>query len=612
MYILRYIFIVPLLLAFSFCVPVAEAKHIIVIYDVSGSMVSPNLGVSPEDIRRVNNYLTDLLFEKPPQFLDNRDKYIKESDAAFENKPLYQSDDIITFATYADGQVLKINRQEVRRDDFQRQLPTEFPGRDSDLIRAKVEVYDQLYHPEDDETYWIFVTDDDIDITVRSDPDIADLLKRQTQIEEEYDSPMIFGIVVKDYIRIQVRRIQPIGKAMFIANPAAPNNPVKEIQVRKNDAEQFISDSLIIDTKISNKTKYKLNSVNVEIVDKFNKPLQIVNNDNGFSPLKIPSVLLHQNILPCEFQISLPANPEIAAINNKLKLEVNYSYSGKEDTYSILADYEIVNDSIYVSDLDNPNQQVEEVVLRLSESAYRASLVVRSESPQKTAFRIDNIRCRILYKDDRQLCDVSVATTPTNLDEQFEIVVPKVKDLKRYGNKLVIDINYRYKETAKSVPIETFFDPRADSRTTLGVFLIIIVIIAVLIAIVVLIGLIRKRSNGPDISHRIKLQIDGDEAKYFTFTNGTTLSFGQAGNSEYSFDAGSSARISCHKGKILFYQDLYDDEGREIISDQTLEILRGDGEQVDIHFEFVKTDPDQLQDSDPIIDDPYGDNLLPP
>ena len=108
MYILRYIFIATILLAFSLCLPIANAKHIIVIYDVSGSMVSPNLGVSTEDIRRVNNYLTDLLFEKPsqPLDLDNRDALIKESDAAFEDKPLYQSGDILTFATYADRRSL--------------------------------------------------------------------------------------------------------------------------------------------------------------------------------------------------------------------------------------------------------------------------------------------------------------------------------------------------------------------------------------------------------------------------------------------------------------------------------------------------------------------------
>lgn len=610
MYILRYIFIAPILLAFSLCLPIANAKHIIVIYDVSGSMVSPNLGVSAEDIRRVNNYLTDLLFEKPPQSLDNRDEFFKESDASFEDKPLYQSGDILTFATYADRRVYKINREQVRRAEFQQQLPIKFPGKDSDLIRAEVEVYDQLYRPEDDETYWIFVTDDDIDITVRSNPDIANLLKRQTEIEEEYDSPMIFGIVVKDYIRIQVRRIQPIGEAMFIANPAAPNEAVKEIQLIKGEAGQFISEFLIIDTKISNKTKYKLNSVDVEIFDQDGKPLQIENGDSGPDVLKINSVSLHGNLPPSKFKIPLSANTEIAAAG-KLKLEVNYSFKSKEDTFSILTDYKTVIDSIYISNLKNPHQQVEDVVLRLSEGAYRASVVVRSESPNKTEFRIDKIRCRIKYKDNRELCDVSVSTIPTNLDKQFEITVPKVKDLEKYGNKLVMDIDYHYKETAKSHTIETVFDPRVDSGAALLGILMIIGAIVLIIGIVFLIGIIRKWGNGSDAMHRIKLQMDGEEAKYFTLNNGTTVSFGQTVDNELSFNIGSTARIHCQKGKIKFYKDDYDDKGNEIISDVMLEILNAEGDKVHIHFEFVKDDLILSSGSDKKIDDPYGDNLLP-
>ena len=466
MYILRYIFITTILLAFSLCLPIANAKHIIVIYDVSGSMISRNLGGSTEDIHRVNNYLTDLLFEKPPQPLDSRDKYIKKSDAAFEDKPLYQSGDILTYATYADRRDDKIKREQVHRDEFQQQLPTEFSAQDSDLIRAKVEVYRQLYRPGDNETYWIFVTDYDIDRSSRSDPNIAYLLTQQAQIEEEYDAPRILEILVNKHVRIEVRRIQPISEAMFIANLAAPNESVKEIQLIKGEAGQFISEFLIIDTKISNKTKYKLNNVDVEIFDKDGKPLQIENDDSGPDVLKINSVSLHGNLPPAKFKIPLPVNTEITALG-KLKLEVNYSFNGKDDTYSILTEYEPVDDSIYISDLDNPNQQVEEVILRLSDGSYRASLVVRSESPNKTEFCIDKIRCRIKYKDNRELCDVSVSTIPTNLDEQFEIAVPKVKDLERYGNKLVMDIDYHYKETAKSNTIETLFDPRVDSGAAL-------------------------------------------------------------------------------------------------------------------------------------------------
>ena len=626
MNIIRYVFFVTLLFALSLCLPIANAKHIIVVYDVSSSMYRLNVAtgvntqMNPEDIRRVNDYVTNLLFTNASQSLhDSDDTHIKECDAVYVGQPLYQSGDIITYVEYAKKRYTKINRQQVSRDEFQRKLPDpmnlrqSFFGQVSYLLRAEVEVYDELYSEIDDETYWIFVTDGDVDRSAESDPNIGEVLQQHAAIEDKYDDPMIVGILVNNHVRIEVRRIQLISEAMFIANPAAPNKPVEEIQLKKDKSGQFYSESLIIDTKVSNKTKYKLNSVDVEIFDKNGNPLQIVGDDSGTSTHALAPVLLHGKSPPAKFQIPLPVNTEITA-PGKLKLDVNYNFKGREDTYSILTEYEPVDDSIYISDLDNPNKQVEKVILRLSEGSYRTPLVVRSKSHNKTAFRIDEISGRIKYNDNRELCDVSVATIPTSLDEQFEIVVPKVKDLKKYGNKLILDIDYRYKETNNSETIETLFDPRGASAGVFSAFLIIIGIIVGLIGIVFLIGLIRKWIKGSDISYRIKLQIDGEEAKTFPLNNGTSVSFGQARDSEYSFDVGSSARISCQKGKLLFHKDLYDEKVRELTSNQMLEIQRSDGEEMEIHFEFVMPDTGQPQGAAPIIDgaNDAGDDLLPP
>ena len=102
----RYALVVSVfLLSFVFS-PMAAGKHIIVVYDVSGSMVK--LGTTPymesEDIQRVNEYLTDLLFTNTSQALRDRvnDSYIKKCDAAYVGKPLYQSGDILTYAEYAE------------------------------------------------------------------------------------------------------------------------------------------------------------------------------------------------------------------------------------------------------------------------------------------------------------------------------------------------------------------------------------------------------------------------------------------------------------------------------------------------------------------------------
>ena len=78
-----------------------------------------------EDIRRVNEYLTDLLFTNTSQSLRDKvnDSYIKKCDAAFVGKPLYRSGDILTYAEYAEQRSATLNRAQVSKSEFQRQLP---------------------------------------------------------------------------------------------------------------------------------------------------------------------------------------------------------------------------------------------------------------------------------------------------------------------------------------------------------------------------------------------------------------------------------------------------------------------------------------------------------
>ena len=213
----RYILIVSVFVIFALFSPLAAAKHIIVIYDVSGSMVKLNKDyMKSKDIRRVNEYLTDLLFTNTSQSLRDKvnDSYIKECDAAYVGKPLYQSGDTLTYAEYAEKRDTKLDRAQVSKSEFQRQLPNpatlkiSFYGLVSYLLRAEVEVYDELYRDADDDTFWVFVTDGDIDNSGKSDPGISSVLKRLAEIEDEFYSPMIFGIFVNNHVRVQVRKLR--------------------------------------------------------------------------------------------------------------------------------------------------------------------------------------------------------------------------------------------------------------------------------------------------------------------------------------------------------------------------------------------------------------------
>ena len=81
-------------------------------------------------------------------------------------KPLYQSGDILTYAEYAKRRNTKLNRAKVSRTEFQRQLPDPTKLKSSfsrngflTYCAPKSRYMTILYSEDDDETYWVFVTD---------------------------------------------------------------------------------------------------------------------------------------------------------------------------------------------------------------------------------------------------------------------------------------------------------------------------------------------------------------------------------------------------------------------------------------------------------------------
>lgn len=593
----------------------AIAKHIIVIYDVSGSMVSLKMGGSTKaymeskDIRRVNEYLTNLLFTNTSQSLrDNNDSIIKECDAAYVGKSLYQSGDILTYAEYAKQRSTKLNRTRVSENEFEQHLPdpmnlkNSFYGLVSYLLRAEVEVYDVLYNDADGDTYWVFVTDGDIDNSGKSDPGISEVLKRHAEIEDEFHSPMISGVLVNNHVRVQVRKLQKsdVIDSIFLATPTKPGKPVQEVQFTRDNKEEFISETLTVETHNSDKSKFKLNTVNVEIVDKFNRPLQIV-QDNQFSVVEVPSVPLDENPPPSQFRISFPAHREIAAPGNALKLEVTYNFNGKGKIHSPQPiKYAAVIDSIYASSLDSPEQQAKELNLDFSENTYRANLVIQSESHDKQAFKIDQLRCHIQYKDERKLCDATVLKEIERLGEPFSIEVPKHDRLDWYGNKIVLEISYKYDQKAKSetlkIPYKLIGGGSGFPMWLLWVFLIPVLGISLFLII--------KGLKPKSVEHQIKLTIENainglmsNDDGPFTLTDKNSLAFAENDAHELHFDVGCPDFLRCEKnsllpwskdkGRIRHHKSIDDTEGK-VINPPEILTLKRDEDNIEVHIQYDK------------------------
>ena len=614
--------------------PVANAKHIIVIYDVSGSMYRLKTSkdtyityMESEDIRRVNDYVTELLFTNAAQPLrDIDDTYIKEYDADYltnVSKPLYQNGDVLTYAEYAKQRHEKISRKPVSRTEFQSQLPdatrmkAAFYGKVSYLLRAETEVYDELYRETDDGTYWIFVTDGDIDNSGKSDTGIAAILKRLAEIEEEYYAPLVLGVLVNNHVKIEVRKLHKRRDidTIFIANQMKRDAPTTKVSLSNDDAGQFISETLVIDTKNSQKAKFQLDSVTVEVVDKNGKPLQVAHEDAALEPL-----LLRGNPPPYELRIPFPDTPELATPGNRLKLEVTYTYDGVDKVHPApLMNYTAVIDSVYITELANPYQPAKQLGLVFADDTYRGELVVRSESRNKSAFHINRVRCHVQYKDGRKLCAADVSNPPGSLDVPFSVVVPKENDLDWYGNKLALDIEYTYDGNPRFATIGVPFKLQGGG----GGFPMWLLVILLLPLVVALFFLARWLLGivGPypiqirlvEVGKTGEL-VPGGKEESIGLPAKATLNFGPGGLGERSFDIGCPAFLY-HKGKflqqgeILLFEDDKDSQGRALGSQETLTLRRNlqteivqalsDDEEVYVHFEIVPEPSSETQESSP-------------
>ena len=626
----RYTLIISVLLIFIFFSPMVVAKHIIVIYDVSGSMVNlKKIYMESTDIRRVNGYLTNLLFTNTSQSLhDNNDTIITECNAAYVGKPLYQSGDILTYAEYARQRSTRLNRAQVSENEFQQHLPDpmnlkrSFYGLVSYLLRAEVEVYDELYNDADGETYWVFVTDGDIDNSGKSDPGISEVLKRHERIENEFHSPIIFSMLVNEHVRIRVRKLQKSDEidSIFFSTRATPTedqvDTVQKIQLDRDNEGKFISETLTVETHNSEKSKFKLNSINVEIVDKFNKPLQIVTEDDKFSVIEVPPVSLDDNSPPHPFRIPFPAHTEIAAPGNALKLEVTYSFNGEDKIHSPQPiKYTAVIDSIYVSTLDSPEQQAEGLNLDFSEDTYRIGLVVQSESRDKQAFKIEELQCYVEYKDGRKLCDATVPKDIERLGETFYVEVPKLDRLDWYGNKVVLEIDYKYNKEAKSETIKIPY----KLAPKFPMWLLWVFLIPVLgISLFLLVRAIIKGLKPEPVKHRIKLTIENtvdglisNNNRQYILTDKNSLAFGENNEHEYHFDVGwsdcpdflrcepdSPLPWSKEKGRIRHYKSIDDTEG-DIVDPPKILTLKRDENNIEVRVQYDIED----STSDPKSDD---------
>ena len=198
------------------------------------------------------------------------------------------------------------------------------------------------------------------------------------------------------------------------------------------------------------------------------------------------------------------------------------------------------------------------------------------------------------------------------LGEPFSVEVPKQDRLDWYGNKIILEIDYKYENEAKSDAIE-FPYKLVGGGSGFPMWLLWVFLIPALgLVIYFLIGRIR-----PDgVEHHITLtQVSeagtplGEKAP-FILKNEMTLEFGPRGPDELRFDVGSDAFLYCDKKDLLLFADADDDEEQILDLPETLKLRRGnDDDVVRVDCEITDDAFDEPEEDDtPIVASNTSDN----
>lgn len=596
-----------LLLFLSVCF-VSSAKHIVVVYDTSGSMfrLKNEIYMNPEDIGRVNSYLSSLLFDDLSVSPNHpNDSQIKRCDTAYVDRPLYQKGDLLTYCEYDSQRRTKIDRNHsISRQDFGRHLPDStnlrkaFYGKVSYLQRAEVDVYNDIYK-KNEETFWIFITDGDVDHSGKSDPDIADVLKTLAEIEETYYTPLVVGLFVNNHVKIEVRKIHERSaiETIFISNQKAPREPIEQVQFSTKN-ELFTSETFTIRTQNYQTSLFQLYQVRVEIIDEtltsiLNEEDKNIIELNGSSP-------------PDYFQLKLPMDPAIAKSGNKVRLTVTYSFNGLQRSHRTPAlTYSAHIDSIYVTANRNQTEPITELEFRFTEGKYVSQFFVRTQSPKADEFRLNEILTNIQYRDGGELCEVDIPHKNFNFNQPVRMEVKPIKQVKQrlghYGNKLALEIKYQYLETPKTMTVAVPYKLRGNSGFPIWLFLLVLLVPLLIVAYLLWRWILEQQRRSYE-AIRIQLTktdqegIQIESPHFFSLSNGDELFFSQDSNGTFVFDVDSDASIVYDEREIIFFEDIEDEEGQVLDEREKLELKRkSDNESIWIELLVVveqSDDPD--------------------
>lgn len=595
-------------------------KHIIIAYDISGSMyrIAGKTRMSEADLDRLNSYLTQILFDGVSENVSNSQDGII---LPFDSGPLYQDGDMLSYFRFATEIFDEFQRQRnVSKTGFVRKLPkthADFRGQDTAFSKARVHIYDELYR-QNEKTYWIVISDEDEDISL-GDIENKELKQRLARFEREFFQPPVFQLLVNNHVTLRIREIfryeqlPQSSDAVYIATSQNPNQPAQIVAFSKEKGSGFRSETLHLDTSDTEKADFQLERVEVQIV-----------SENGGTLHNLEPVSLNGISPPKTFQLRLPPNLSAAKnSSNKLQLTTHYRYRGKAKKRSYLSSYTTIIDTLYLALANQPNRHVDEIIFSPEGDFYinKDPLVLQTESSTPEKFQIKDIAFSVTTQGGNELFPPKDIPMKSDiLPASLKLRVDKMQQFKKRTNQITLTVNYKYDGSPRKRPIVHKYKIKTPlSPLPFVIAGIVLGLGAIGLLVRWLYGVIGSgRSRTQEITLLDMSSTGTGRSDTFTLRNGDVVHF-RSSNSDSSDSSQHLFNLNCEgylafDGKNLMFHQPGEDgsEASSVVSNGEQHSLKSvDGEffvQIQVEFRDGTSQPDGEEPGGdkPETDDPFG------
>ena len=551
------------------CIQLMAQRHVIVSYDFSGSMVDKNM-MKASDIKRLNKYLVSILYDDVVLQPTKRSDNIVTSYSGELKGPLLREDDILTVQRMGTNTRILINRQTGTSSlNLLAALPEkreEFVEQDTYLKVAKVQVFEDLVR-EDEETYWIFISDEDED-RARGDAKNPRVEKKLNEIDILYEVPVLQELMVKNWVSIRVHRVARKGLLMEEALARKDREALELIEIERAAAakreEEF-------------RLALEAERLEKERIERETRDKQIATNRAAQERLARERAAAEQKIRDLE-----------AKRERELAAERDAALRMAEELEKLRNNTQSQEAQVFLALADKPLEKLIRLPFPSAEGDTLESqpVIVNSETGKAAAFKMQNYELMITDARNKKLYTETVSLAQAGLKQPFALTIPHTgPEFTWDGNKITLTLNYTYDGTEYSSRFQTAYQVDRPAPTwILGILGLLILVGGLIWLIRVLMG--KAKANDP--LHITLARLSGSdqalEKHAYTLHHGNRITFNNDIPGTFTMDIACEGFLECRHNTVLLSRSDRGSAGESLISGDTFQLTNFHGNSVSIAF----------------------------